>query len=331
MGTIRIGIIGAGSIVELTHLPAIRTLADTNIAWIYDNNPSRMDKVGLMYNIPTLKDNSIEKAIADVDICLLAIPYGVRNSYIDLCRQNGKALVVEKPFAFSTREHEEHCRDFAKWEIGVNFQRRFYQPVALLQKIIRTSTFGKLESIKLKQGNFVLKGGSGYLSNKKLAGGGVIAESAIHNLDIILFITDAVEVNLKKLRSFHREGLDYDSVFESEISDGQNSIVVNSEITTLRNLGNELQLQFAHALVSWDMSPQGKIKVYNEQLNYSIREEFSYDELNLRATQVNEAFLIYWQQFTNGYRNKTVNATHACRSVLTSSWIESIYNKMIVS
>jgi predicted dehydrogenase len=331
MDNFQIGIIGAGSIVELTHLPAIRVLDNVSTAWIYDNNAARMNKVAAMYGIPPLGDRKLEEAIAEANVCLLAIPYGVRKPYIELCRQHHKGLVIEKPFAFSVKEHEEYCLNFEEWQIGVNFQRRFYQSVGLLRKIISDNIFGKLQSIKLKHGSFALKGGSGFVSDVKLAGGGVIAESAVHNLDIILYITGARAVSLRNLRSFHRNGLDYDSVFESEINDGENNLPVRCEITTLRNLGNELQLQFSNAVVSCDLSPQGKIKVYNNGFSYTMDEALEHEALDKRATQVNEAFLVYWQQYLQGFRNKTVNNTHASRSLLTSNWLELIYRKIHLS
>jgi predicted dehydrogenase len=331
MHKLAIGIIGAGSIVESNHLPAISMLDQAEVKWIFDKNSYRMDLVSAMYGVPGLQGRSVEKAMEEIDICLLAIPYGVRKYYIEICRKLGKAVVVEKPFAFSRQEHEEYCNGFKECQIGLNFQRRFYQSVSCLRKIIDTNIFGDLFSLKLIHGNFSLKGGSGYLSDKAMAGGGVIAESAIHALDIVLNITGASDAEVKKMHALHYNGLDYDSVFETEIRTKKRRIPVHCEISTLRNLENGLFLDFENAFVSCDLSPDGKIFVHNKKMNsldFHLSEEQLFHDIFRQAIKVNQAFFIFWEQFLLGLQNNTPNMTSAFGSIVTSSWIENIYRRM---
>lgn len=327
----RIGIIGAGSIVESNHLPAIASLSQAEFAWIYDKNAARSAMVSKMYGVPAVEEASFDRVIGEVDVCLLAIPYGTRKPYIDLCRQSGKAIVIEKPFAFSEEEHLATCEGFSDWAIAVNFQRRFYRSVDILRQINRTRPFGHLRSIRYIQGNFTLKGGSGYLSSASLAGGGVIAESASHILDIILLITAAKGISLLEMRSLHQDGLDYDSVFDSLITTEDTQIPVHCEISTLRNLANGLYLEFDNGLLTCDLSPDGKIFLRNKAnstIEYSLTGERSYENVQYQATRINEAFLIFWQQFVQGLQKKEVNLTSASSSMLTSSWLEGIYKRI---
>ena len=333
MDEYRIGVIGAGSIVESNHLPAIASLPQVKLAWVYDKSAKRSDLVSKMYGVPALGETSMEKALSEVDVCLLAIPYGTRKPYIDLCRQGGKAIVIEKPFAFSKEEHMATCEGFSDWAIAVNFQRRFYRSVDLLAKIIRTQPLGRLRAVRYMQGNFTLKGGSGYLSSAKLAGGGVIAESASHILDIILMITGAKKIELVDQRSLHMDGLDYDTVFDSLITTGEGELPVHCEITTLRNLSNGLFLDFENGLLSCDLSPDGKIFLRNktdQTIGFSLDGAPSYEGIQRQATRINEAFLIFWQQFVLGMQKKEPNLTSARSSTLTSSWLEGIYKKISI-
>ena len=331
MDEYKIGIIGAGAIVEGNHLPAIFSLPDATISWIYDKSAGRSAMVSKMYGVPALTERPVEQALEDIDICLLATPYGTRKTYIDPCRKLGKAIVIEKPFAFTKEEHLAHCEGFRPWEIAVNFQRRYYRCVAVLKKIVESRMFGELRSVRFIQGNFTLKGGSGYLSSVELAGGGVIAESASHILDIILSITGATAVRIDKWKSLHLAGLDYDTVFDSLLSTAGGELPVHCEITTLRNLNNGLCLDFGNALLTCDLSPDGKIFVRNRQDNtveFSLNSESQYEGLSLQATKINHAFLIFWQQFVEGMRQQSSNETSAYSSVLTSSWLGEIYKKM---
>lgn len=353
MSKFKIGIIGAGGIVETNHLPAIAASDQAEIAWIYDKNPSRAELVAKMYGLSVLGEAQLWPAIATVDCCLLATPYGVRRSYIDACRNAGIGLVIEKPFAFSRREHEEYCAGFKEWAIAINLQRRYYLSVATLHRIIRTAIFGRLVAIRFNQGYFSLKGGSGYLSDVRLAGGGVIAESAIHSLDIILWITGASQVSVTRMRSLHKDRLDYDSEFESDIVTPFGNIPVHCAVSTLRNLASGLELEFEQATVSCDLSPDAPILVKGRAgghansfgpsqatgqavsqdagQDFYLASTLQRDELLLSATKINEAFLIFWQQFLEGMAGHTVNRTSAHESLLTSAWIEEIYKSMNVA
>ncbi len=332
MRKFKIGIIGAGSIVETNHLPAISIIPQAEVAWIYDKNPVRAELVAKMYGLSVLPEGSVETALQQADVCLLATPYGVRGAYMEWCRKHSTALVVEKPFAFSAKEHQGHCEGFEEWKIAVNLQRRYYQSVASLSRIIGTGVFGELRAIKFRQGNFSLKGGSGYLSDVRLAGGGVIAESAIHILDIILWITGAKEVSVRKMRSLHAARLDYDSEFDSEIvTAAGRTIPVHCAISTLRNFDNGLQLELDNAVVLCDLSPDGDIFIKEGatgKLNFTLAAIPQSQDLSLTAAKINEAFLVFWQQFLAGLGEKTANPTSAYGSLLTSSWIGDIYKSM---
>jgi predicted dehydrogenase len=334
MPKFKIGIIGAGSIVETNHIPAINALPNAKVGWIYDKDAARMTLVSKMYGIPSLLHALPADGLPEVDVCLLAIPYGSRKPYIEDCRQKGKLLVVEKPFAFSKEEHLANCMGFRPWEIGVNFQRRYYHSVGAIRKIIQGNVFGRLKHIRFVQGNFTLKGGSGYLSNVALAGGGVIAESCSHILDIILSLTDADEVRVVQLQSLHQAGLDYDTVFDSEIKAGNNEVTVCCEISTLRNLDNGLYLEFEHATLSCDLSPDGKTFIRDtkkKQVEFVVTESPLYEGLSLQATRIGDAFLVFWRQFLLGIEQQKANQTSASSSLLTSSWIGDIYGKINLS
>lgn len=340
MSKFKIGVIGAGGIVETNHLPAIAASGKAEIAWIYDKNPSRANLVATMYGLSVLEDAGLSAALASVDCCLLATPYGVRKPYIDACRNAGIGLVIEKPFAFSRQEHQEYCAGFKEWAIAINLQRRYYLSVATLHRIIRTAVFGRLVRVRFNQGHFSLKGGSGYLSDVRLAGGGVIAESAIHSLDIILWITGASQVTVTGMRSLHTGRLDYDSDFDSNIVTPHGPIPVRCAVSTLRNLDNGLELQFEQATVRCDLSPDAPILVKQRQgpgggetggQDFYLASTLQPQELLLSATKINEAFLVFWQQFLEGLAGHTAGRTSAHESLLTSVWIEEIYKSMNVA
>ena len=326
----KVGIIGAGAIVESSHLPVLKTLAGAEPAWIYDINIRRKEVLSSMYNVRAIDENELAAAIGSVDICLLTIPYGVRSSYIRMIADAQKALYVEKPFALSVKEHNEYCSMFEPYKLAVGFQRREYASVQALSAIVSSGIFGRLNKITFQQGNFTLKGGTGYLSDAKLSAGGVIIESAIHTLDQLLLITAATGVSLNKLTSLSKNGIDYDSVFTSGLHTETGGIETECRVSTLRNLDNGIKFFFDNAIAETNTSPENLIKVtgiYKTVNNFSISPYQS--DLNVSgARSVAQSFAFFWERFMEGIEKKEVNITSGVKSVLITDWMEQIYNKI---
>jgi hypothetical protein len=149
-----------------------------------------------------------------------------------------------------------------------------------------------------------------------------------------LAVTAAEDVKVIQLQSLHLAGLDYDTVFDSEMKMGNDEVAVRCEISTLRNLDNGLYLEFEHADVSCDLSPDGKIFIRDagkKQVEFVVAESPSYEGLSLQATRIGDAFLVFWRQFLLGLREQKANKTSAYSSLLTSSWIGDIYGKINLS
>src|SRR5580658_475915 len=117
-----VGIIGAGSIVEDSHLPALKVCDRASVAWIHDAKESRAAMLAVMYGIRPVAIDGLSAALDGVDVCLLAVPYGARPAFIEMCASRGKALYVEKPFATTLQEHERYCSLFPAHKLAVGFQ-----------------------------------------------------------------------------------------------------------------------------------------------------------------------------------------------------------------
>ena len=83
----KVGIIGAGAIVETAHLPVLKVLDKTEVVWVYDRNEDRSGLISRMFEVPVIKEEKLAASIAAIDICLLSIPYGARAAYFQICRE----------------------------------------------------------------------------------------------------------------------------------------------------------------------------------------------------------------------------------------------------
>jgi Predicted dehydrogenases and related proteins len=321
----KVGIIGAGKIVENSHLPVLKNLENVIVEWIYDVNPNRSKLLSAMYGIRPLFKNW-EQEIKSIDVCAITIPYGVRIPYLKAASVINRSVYVEKPFALSVKEHTDTASLFNPYQIAIGFQRRCYKIVNELKQIISSGIFGSLQSIDFRQGYFSLKGGQGYLSDVKLAGGGVIIESAIHSFDQILNFTDAIDVHVEKMKFLQKNNIDYDSTIESFIITSSGKIPVVSEVSTLKNLSNGLTLTFDTAIIKCKLTPDATINFYSRQ---GSKQAFRIDKIpgekHSFATNVNTSFLMFWSNFLQALDEERENFTSASSSLLTTKWMEKIY------
>lgn len=315
---LQVGIIGAGKIVESSHLPVLLSIPEVNVSWIFDKDERRAELINKMYFVRSIPESRLDKNIEEIDICLIALPYGVRGEYIRRCADLNKSVYIEKPFATSVAEHIMYSSMFPIANIAVGFQRRYYPFVTMLEKLIKDQTFGSIKRITFNQGYFQLKGGTTFSSNAKLSGGGVIIESAIHTLDQVLQFCDAEQVDVKELQSIAKNGIDYDTRFISQISNGKETFEVHAHISCLRNLDNGISIEFENRTLSF--LPSANVIFYEGKSRARLQQEGS--------STVNIAFLEFWKEFLNAIRFQQANLTSACSSLLTTEWVEKIYKKI---
>ncbi len=58
----KIGVIGAGKIVENNHLPVLKNINNINVEWVYDTNSVRSKLLTSMYGVPSVSGADWEKA-----------------------------------------------------------------------------------------------------------------------------------------------------------------------------------------------------------------------------------------------------------------------------
>src|ERR1035437_2035058 len=319
----KVGIIGAGAIVELSHLPVLKNLDEIEIIWQYDKNAERSEVISKMFRVSSIKEEELEDAIKRIDICLLTVPYGVRKTFIEKCAEHGKSLYVEKPFATKAEEHNYYCNLFPSHKLAIGFKRRYSAIVPFLQQLIQSRVFGSLINSRFNQGYFTLKGGNKFFSEVNLSGGGVIIESAIHALDQILLITSAKQVVVKDIKVLHKNLLDFDSVFSSVVYTDNEEISITCEISNLRNLENGLELHFENAAVKCQLTPHSTIKVLSKNNEAVVYLPNLIDHPG--ANSISQSFYIFWREFINALNLKNTNLTSGNSSILTTSWIDQLY------
>lgn len=325
---IRIGVIGCGKIAESNHLPALLNIPGVRVEWLYDKNEQRSRLLSAMYGVPAIDEAGMNAELKNIDICLLTVPYGVRKEFIYKCAEAKTALYVEKPFAVSYAEHKEYADLFPAGKIAIGFQRRYYHTTSIVETIVKQQCFGLLHKVILKQGYFQLKGGTGFMSDSKISGGGVIIESAIHTLDQVLQFTGATDVLVKEVSGVYSNGTDYDTRFTTTVSTPNNNVEVLSHVSCLKNLDNGIELHFDNATIHFQPSAVSELLVRTKDGTRLLISDIEQIQSPCYARSVNMAFILFWKDFVHSVRTSAENRTSGNSSLLTTKWIEGVYNKL---
>jgi hypothetical protein len=117
-----------------------------------------------------------------------------------------------------------------------------------------------------------------------------------------------------------------DTIFRSILHTAHGDVPVTCEISNIRNLNNGLELHFENATVKCQLSPDSQVKI-TSALNKS---EFQLTDLEKYpgAGTITHSFYLCWVEFMNALNTEESNLTSCSTSILTTNWIEQIYNKL---
>lgn len=189
---LRIGIIGAGGISQLIHVPILKKHPDAEIVAIADLEVAKAAAIADKFKIPHFHRDP-EKLLSrdDVDAVHVNTP---TNSHLALtlaALSAGKHVLVEKPIARKAAEAwrmVEAARGAGRTLMAaMNF--RFRPDCVTLKKLIEAEELGRIITVRarwLKKTDRWSR--SPWLSNARISGGGVLLDLGIQALDAALWM-----------------------------------------------------------------------------------------------------------------------------------------------
>jgi predicted dehydrogenase len=188
---IKIGIIGAGGISQVAHIPNFQKIDGVKVEAICDINEEKLNYVAEKFNIPK-KFTDWEKMIEDdIDAVCICSPNAFHAIQSIKAMENGKHVLCEKPICLSVKEAEDIFKTVEKTKkvfMGA-FPRRFLGETIVLKKLVNEGFFGEIYYIKTsylrRRG---IPGLGTWFTSKKLAGGGPMMDIGVHMIDMVLYI-----------------------------------------------------------------------------------------------------------------------------------------------
>jgi predicted dehydrogenase len=189
---LRIGIIGAGGISQLVHVPIVRKHPDAELVAIADLELAKAASVAEKYKIPSFYRDP-EKLLArdDIDAVHVNTPTNSHLAVTLAALSAGKHVLVEKPIARKAAEAHrmvEAAKSSGKI-LMVAMNLRFRPDSMILRKFVEAGELGRVSTVRarwLKKKDRWSR--SPWLSNARISGGGVFMDLGIQMLDVSLWI-----------------------------------------------------------------------------------------------------------------------------------------------
>jgi predicted dehydrogenase len=322
---LRVGIIGAGQVVARGHLPTLRSLG-AEIVFLVDLDAAAAQLLASANGIGrVLAPTQFAPGSDACDVLLIACPYGVRAPYYQTLADKQIALMIEKPVARTERELDAIAKLAPPFAIGAGFVRRTWGVVAQLKMLLAERSFGELKHIQINFGSATgISAGANFCKNLALAGGGQLFESAIHNIDAVLYATGCDGFVVEYCEIEHESGFDLQTKARVKLSFSDRADVdLKLLVSCFRHTSNDITLQFKHACLRVSLFNDEAVKVCT--LAGMPLAELSPLPGQAFARESFEAFAQLWTDFVQGWQTQQCNYTHLSSCRMTTQLIEALY------
>jgi UDP-N-acetylglucosamine 3-dehydrogenase len=201
--TVKLAIVGCGSIARRAHIPALTGSGDVDIvAFVSRTRASAEAAASECGGGPVFDDWREVTSSDDVDAVDICSPNAFHRDQTVAAAEAGKHVLVEKPIARTVREADDmiEAADKAGVVLHVAHNLRYIAPVIAARDFVRSGRLGQIVGIRSAFGHSGPKDwapDSTWFFDAELAGGGALIDLGIHIIDLVRFVTglEALEVS----------------------------------------------------------------------------------------------------------------------------------------
>lgn len=188
---VRLGIIGAGGISQLVHIPGFQRCKHAEVVAICDPAEAVLHKSGNMFTIKSrYTDYKDMLQSEDLDVVCIATPNDLHAPIVSEAAKRGLHILCEKPIALNQAEAKRmHAKVQAAGIVNmVAYTYRYVPAIRFLKQLIAQGRLGKILHFRA----FYLQewGGDGasWRTRKKQSGSGELGDVGSHLIDFGRFL-----------------------------------------------------------------------------------------------------------------------------------------------
>lgn len=189
---LRLGVIGAGAIVQVAHLPVLKRLKGVELAAICDTDLPKARALAQRYGIAGVYDD-LEDLLSHetLDALLLCTPNHLHEPHVLAGLSAGLHILAEKPLALGEGSAQKLARAAEKRDrvVMVGMSHRYRPDVQAVRQFVQNGELGEIDSVR---GSWHMarpaRAQLGWRQRKELAGGGVMLDLGLTILDLAFWL-----------------------------------------------------------------------------------------------------------------------------------------------
>ncbi len=189
---LRLGIVGAGAIAQVGHLPALKRVKGVDVVGICDNDLVKARALADRFEIPDAYGDIAELVDYDaLDALLICTPNHLHESQITAALAAGLHVFAERPLALTAAGAQKIVKASQKHDriVMVGANHRYRPDIQQIRSFMQSGELGDLESIRAWW--FMARSGRaslGWRQKRDQAGGGAMLDLGLSLLDLSLWL-----------------------------------------------------------------------------------------------------------------------------------------------
>ncbi len=189
---LRVGIVGAGAIAQVGHLPALKKVREIEVAGICDNDQAKARALADRYGIPSVHSDITELLEYEpLDALLICTPNHLHESHTLAALASKVHVFVERPVSLTAAgvQRVVKARQKSGKVVMAGTWQRYRPDLQMIRSFVQSGELGDLESIRAwwflaRQG----RASMGWRQKREQSGGGVMFDLGSSLLDLSLWL-----------------------------------------------------------------------------------------------------------------------------------------------
>lgn len=190
---VRVGIVGAGAVTQVGHLPALRRNRDAEVVGLCDNDLPKARALAERFAIPGVYADLAEMVeYESLDALLICTPNHLHESHILAGLSAGLHIYAERPMAMTAAGAQKILKAQLRHDrvVMVGATQRYRPDVQMIRSFVQSGELGDVESIRawwfLARAQ---RASLGWRQKRDQSGGGAMLDLGLGLLDLSLWMT----------------------------------------------------------------------------------------------------------------------------------------------
>lgn len=221
---VRVGVIGAGGIAQVVHLPILKRLPDVDVVALVDTHFEKAGTIAERFGIPLVARTigELPDGVA-LDAVLVSTPTDSHAELVGEALASGCHVLCERPLAPSSDDVAKliGTAEAAGRQLMVAMNQRFRLDVRAIQQFVASGELGDIFMVRsgwLRRSE--RRPARGWRRDPEKSGGGVLMDLGVQALDVALWLLGYPDVSRVSARTHPDTGVDDSAAAFLELEGG---------------------------------------------------------------------------------------------------------------